>query len=100
MKIIDPNDMQSVPKDIAVCPECHGALSAEIDAWETDTGIPSNEGIRVTCDAEEEAFWTAIDAEEEPEWEHRWWQGEWIGTIDKVTRWAQANLRIKSEETQ
>ena len=30
----------SVPRDIAVCPECGGTLHADVIGWDAETGLP------------------------------------------------------------
>ncbi len=75
-----------VPEAIAVCPECRGRLVVEINCWETDTGIPEEEGVEVDCVRDDLGETDALNP-------HRWWQGEWIDVLSTVRAWARANLR-------
>lgn len=44
--------MNYVPMNIAVCPDCGGALVFEVDDWDHATGVPTHAGVRIECDEE------------------------------------------------
>jgi len=75
-----------VPVTVAVCPECRGRLCVWVNCWETDTGIPEEEGVEVDCIHDDLG-------ERYPQNPHRWWQGEWIDVLTTVRAWARTNLR-------
>lgn len=78
-----------VPKRVAVCPECGGELLVQVCAWDTETMRPiRDEGIEVDCVNEPDPD------DEDAESQHRWWQGEWMATLDKVRLWASRHLRV------
>jgi hypothetical protein len=39
-----------IPKSVAICPVCGGALSLEVNEWESETGHPTEPGCYVDCD--------------------------------------------------
>jgi hypothetical protein len=39
-----------IPKTVAICPCCGGALSLEVSEWESETGAPTEAGCYVDCD--------------------------------------------------
>jgi len=67
----------SVPREIAVCPECGGTLHADVIGWETATGLPSKGDVNIDCEAD-------------PDCAHRYWQSDWQPIIDKVEKWCGA----------
>ena len=83
-----------VPKEIAVCPECGGELYAQACEYETETGIPTECGIELSCEKDDEAMarWekdkTGLPMSEFGV--HRWWQSDWQPVIDAVTKWARS----------
>jgi len=77
------------------CPECGGRTLFEVDEWSTSTGMPSAGGIRVLCEAEEEEFDRAMQADEDPGWQHRHWQDTgWMSLIRRVERFCASRVRI------
>ena len=71
----------SVPREIAVCPECQGSLTARSQEWEIDTGRPNAAALAVDCDA---------DTGRDEEWNHSYWQSDWQPVIDAVAKWCDA----------
>lgn len=45
---------QQIPREIAVCPYCGGQLYFEVDEWDTDTRVPTEAGVHVSCEHEDE----------------------------------------------
>ena len=81
------------------CPECGGRVCIEVDEWSAATGIPRVGGIRVMCIAEEDEVDRAMQADEDPAWQHRHWQGaEWMGLIRRVERFCASAVRIHAEQ--
>jgi hypothetical protein len=66
-----------VPKTVAVCPECGGALHVESIEWIEETGIPTSGGLSVDCENEENE-------------RHRYWQSDWQSIINAVEKWCGA----------
>lgn len=44
-----------IPTTVAVCPHCQGQLYLEVDEWDTETGIPTEAGVHVSCVNDEES---------------------------------------------
>ncbi|WP_431274258.1 hypothetical protein ACQ858_19705 [Variovorax ureilyticus] len=79
------------------CPECGGRVCFEVDEWSTATGIPTAGGIRVMCVAEEEELDRAMQADEDPAWEHKHWQSTgWMELIRRVERFCASNVRVET----
>jgi hypothetical protein len=75
-------DGSPVPVPGLECPECGSRVEVGVEAWETDTGIPAEEGCYVGCEMEDEG-----------EEEHRYLQSDWQEVRDKATAWAIRALR-------
>lgn len=75
-------DGSPVPVPGLECPECGSRVEVGVEAWETDTGIPAEEGCYVGCEMEGEG-----------EEEHRYFQSDWQEVRDKATAWAVRALR-------
>lgn len=67
-----------IPMAVATCPECGGALYAECQDWEEETGLPIYGSINVDCIIDADAM------------DHRYWQSDWQSVVDAVGRWAGA----------
>jgi hypothetical protein len=80
-----------VPESVAVCPECRGRLALNVDEWESETGRPTEGGVTIDCEREPDLDDHSPEAKDA---EHRWWQGEWMPVVDRVTAWAQRNVRV------
>ena len=77
------------------CPECGGRVCMEVDEWSTSTGIPSAGGVRVMCVAEEDELDRAMQAGEDPAWEHKHWTGaDWIDLIRRVEQFCASSVRV------
>lgn len=60
-----------IPVSVAVCPYCGEHLSFEVDEWETDTGVPTEAGVHVSCVNQDDAeidhyqmpyvYWLPVD---------------------------------------
>jgi hypothetical protein len=75
-------DGSPVPVPGLECPECGSRVEVGVEAWETDTGIPAEDGCYVGCEMEDEG-----------EEEHRYLQSDWQEVRDKATAWAIRTLR-------
>lgn len=85
-----------VPTNVAVCPECGSDLYVETTSWDATTGVPTKDGVCVSCCAEDEAImaWEDNDADTRP-WQevmHRHWQSEWQEIADRVAAWCGARI--------
>jgi hypothetical protein len=67
----------TVPKKIAVCPECGGRLCAESCEWAEETGIPTTGGLYVGCMHENRL-------------QHKFWQSDWQKIINAIEKWCGA----------
>jgi len=77
------------------CPECGGRVCMEVDEWSASTGIPTAGGVRVMCEAEEVELDRAMQAGEDPAWEHRHWQGpDWMDLIRRVEQFCASSVRV------
>jgi hypothetical protein len=80
-----------IPKDIATCPECGGKLSVDCWEWNSETGVPSQFGFNVSCDAEDEALedwtWNEDDNRRFTDVAHGHRQSDWQPVIDAVWDW-------------
>jgi hypothetical protein len=75
-----------VPKQVAVCPECGGELTARATEWVAGTRQPTESGVEIDCLADMER-----------EFEHRYWQSDWQPVRDAITKWCKArSLREKT----
>lgn len=45
---------QQIPSEIAVCPYCGGRLWFEVDEWDAETRVPTEAGVHVSCEDEDE----------------------------------------------
>lgn len=71
-----------LPSDVAVCPECGGALYVYCNAWVEETGQPIADELQIECDGDETDFGDGI--------RHRWWQSDWQAIRDHIRQWAGA----------
>jgi hypothetical protein len=81
----------AIPRTVAICPHCGGALYLEIDSWLADTGEPTSCGIHVSC--ENEPDWN-----EEPDGH---WEQPYITLLPlehKVYLWAKDHVRVAESE--
>lgn len=77
------------------CPECGGRVLLEVDEWSASDGTPTAGGIRVMCQAEEEELDRAMQADDEPAWQHRHWQDQgWMELIRRVQRFCASSVRV------
>lgn len=42
----------AIPPDVAVCPHCQGQLWIEVDEWDSESRIPTEAGVHVSCENE------------------------------------------------
>lgn len=77
-----------VPATVALCPECGSSLHVHSNEWDTETGVPTPEGLQIDCVAECEAIGqTFYDVS------HRWFQSDWQPVVDEVREWASVSER-------
>lgn len=86
----------SVPRKVAVCPECGSDLYVESTSWDQMTGMPTKDGVAVSCVAEDESImaWEQNDVDSRPWHEvmHRHWQSDWQSVVDAVAAWCGARV--------
>lgn len=70
------DDIIRVPTVLEVCPECGAPLYVEIEEWDTETGVPTPEGIHVHCSRDD--YETSG---------HRYYQSYWQHVVDVVRVW-------------
>ena len=84
-------EIVAVPMRVAVCPECRGRLLVQVNGCEAGTGmLHEDDMIEVDCEREPDP-----DDPDYADKAHRWWQGEWMPTLDAVRRWAKKNLKAE-----
>ena len=91
-----------IPESITVCPECNHQLHIDIYEWDSETLIPTDGGFHVYCISEEADIEQAEqempdDDEYIRQFEHRYWQCDWQPVIDKITAWAEKNVRVSKQ---
>ena len=91
-RLVKPGDAIFLPSGFR-CPECDEHLSMTVQEWETRTGIPTDAGIDLGCQKED-----AEAHEDSPWFGHRHLQSDWQPVIDRVTAWAQENVRVLKEQ--
>jgi hypothetical protein len=80
-----------IPKEVATCPECGGALYAWNQCWDTETGRPVGANVQVDC--EHESF---HDGDLPPKFEHKWHQSDWQPIMDRVNEWTECDVSSSS----
>lgn len=79
-----------IPRNVATCPHCTtGNLYLEVDEWETETGVPTEAGVHVSCDGETEQ-------EDDPHWAQPYIT--LLPLEHKVWLWAKDNVRVEESE--
>jgi hypothetical protein len=73
----------NIPKDIARCPTCNRGLFLEVNEWEDDTGIPTEEGTKPMCPV----FHRNSEADRLP-------YVYWLPIEVKVYAWARDHVRV------
>lgn len=68
-----------IPREVAVCPECGGELTARSMQWDEQTGQPDASAIDVICAGD-------------PDVNHRWWQSTWQPVNDCIAKWCDARV--------
>lgn len=87
----DVPEIVEVPDRVAKCPECGRGLMVQVNGCEAATGLlHEDDMIEVECVNEPDP-----DDPEYADKAHRWWQGEWMPTLDRVRKWAKANLKAE-----
>lgn len=89
MPVLTHGEPIAVPEEVAVCPECKAGLSLELTEWESDTGLPTQYGFELACDAI--GGWERAP---DDKWDtHRWWQSDWQPIHDTVRDWVRRRVR-------
>lgn len=67
----------TLPKEVSICPECGDRLIVESTEWISESGLPTKDGLYVSCKSEERI-------------RHRHWQSDWQSVVNVVQKWADA----------
>lgn len=78
----------AIPRTVASCPHCPGALHLEVDEWQND-GTPTEAGVHVSCDGE-------TDDANDAHWQMPYVY--WMPLEMKVYEWARVHIRVTETE--
>lgn len=78
------------------CPECGGPIAVEVSEWCTESGLPTAGGLLVHCEQEMNEWMEAMaqDRDIDRDLEHRMWQSDWQGIVNRAERFCARNVRV------
>ena len=77
-----------IPKSVAICPHCGGALHLEVDEWE-ENGTPTYVGVHVSCEGE---------TDDPNDRHYQTPYVDWMPLEHRVWTWARVHIRVTESE--
>lgn len=85
---VSPRDVIRIPREVAVCPTCGRYLTAQIEEWTVDDGVPTRGGVSVEC--------SGSDHPDAPETRQPYVY--WLEPRERATAYVRTFCRIRREE--